>query len=136
MLALLIGALGLGGFGAAAFFFPALLPAAISLVGVVLRCKPCLFVLALLVAYLVGDIRATQRERADCKAADIAMQLRAAQRDAKAQADAAAFAANQVRELSDQVADLNQKVADAKNIPHVACPLGDRADKLRAIAPR
>lgn len=103
--------------------------------GVILRCTPCLIALAICGAWIHGDIHGHRKADAKCAAADLAMQLKAAQRDVDAKADAAKFAQAQVDVLSQENAKLNQKVADYAKFPHAACPLGARADKLRAIAP-
>jgi hypothetical protein len=64
------------------------------------------------------------------------MQLKAAQRDAKAAVDAAQFAEQKAQALDAENVELNKKVTALENTPHTSCPLGDRANGLHGIAPR
>jgi hypothetical protein len=106
-----------------------------SLVGALLRCTPCLIALAVGVAWLAGDIHGHRKADAACRAADIAMQLKAAQRDATIAADTARLAQSQADDLSKLNEDLNRKVSDyessLKNRPGPGCPLS--ADDLRRL---
>jgi hypothetical protein len=135
MLAVL-GLLGIGGVTAAAIFVPGVSALAGTLGGALLRCKPCLIVVAGIALWIWGDIHGHRKSDATCAANDIAMQLKASQRDAAIQADAAKFAQSEVDDLAKANTELSRKVSEYEAAPHTACPLGDRADKLRAIAPR
>lgn len=139
MLTLVLSFLGVGSLAAAAsFFIPGFLPLAISVLGAILRCKPCLIALAIIAAFITGDIRGHRLSDAKCKAADIAMQLKAAQRDASIAADTAKLAKQQADELSKANDDLNRKVTDYETViakrGGPGCPLtGDDVRRLRNI---
>ena len=107
-----------------------------KVVAYIARCTPCMLAIAGVVLWIAGDIHGHRKADAKCKAADIAMQLAAAKRDVAAAADAQKFAERKSVELDAQISDLNKKVSDYEKLPHVACPLGDRAGGLRSIAPR
>lgn len=137
MLALVLGLVGLGGIGAAAAFIPAFLPAVISIGATILRCKPCLIALAIIAAFIFGDVRRHRIETAKCAAADVAMQLKAKQRDADILAAKVQFQDQQLVALEGQSDDLKKRLAEYEGAPKVACPLGvDRAGRLRNILTR
>ena len=141
MLTLLLSTLGVGGlFTAASIFVPGFLPLALSIAvsvgSFLLRCKRCLVALALFAVFIFATVREHRIDDAKCKAADIAMQLKAAQRDAAINAAAAADARQKLATLETENQTLNGQLADYAKIAHTACPLGARADKLRGIAPR
>jgi hypothetical protein len=109
-----------------------------SIIGTILRCKPCLIALAISAAFIAGDIHGRGKERAACRAADIAMQLKAAQRDVAIQNDTIQFKQQQIDDLSKETDDLKRQkdaydkaASDSKT---VSCPIGDdRANRLRNI---
>jgi hypothetical protein len=135
VLTAILGLVGVGGVGAAALFFvPGLLPAAVAAVGVILRCKLCLVVIAVCVAFLVGDVRGYRRADAKWRAADVAMQLKAKERDLAILEDQRKFALAQLSELASEDASLKKKLDDYEKSPKTACPIGaDRAKRLRDI---
>jgi septal ring factor EnvC (AmiA/AmiB activator) len=106
--------------------------------GMLWRCKPCLIAMALLAAFVWGDIRATRKERAACKAADLSMQLKAKERDLAIKEDTVKFAQQKVDELTQQTTDLKKKVSDydkaLTDSKAGACPISDdNARRLRGI---
>lgn len=132
---LILSLLGGGGaLTAACIFVPGFLPAAIAVAGEILRCKPCLVVIALFAVYVATDIHVTNRERGICQAADIAMQLKAVERDKAIAADTIKFQEQQLAALGTESAELKGKLAQYENAPKTACPIGaDRANRLRDI---
>lgn len=136
MLTLLFSTLGVGGaLTAASIFIPGFLPAAISIIGIILRCKPCLIALAVVTAFIVGDVRGHRLSDAKCRAADIAMQLKAAQRDATIQADTLKQREQEIKDLAAESSGLKkQRDQYAELAKTGACPIGDdRARRLRDI---
>lgn len=140
MLAFVLGTLGLGGaFAAASIFVPGFLPlalsAAVSVVSFILRCKPCLIALAIFAAFVFGTVREHRIATAKCKAADIAMQLKAAQRDAKIAADTIELNKQQIQELATEGEALKKQRDDYAAIAKTgSCAIGDdRARRLRDI---
>jgi hypothetical protein len=106
----------------------------LSALGALFRCTLCMIAISIGIAFLAGDLHGDRVANAQCKAADVAMQLAAAQRDVKAAKDAAEFADQQLKTLDAENVALTQKVTAYEKAPHVACPLGDdRANRLRGI---
>jgi hypothetical protein len=103
-----------------------------------LHCTICMVASAIVIAWLAGDIHGHRKEATKCRAADIAMQLAAAKRDASIQADTAKLAQQQADELTKVNANLTRKVSDyeasLKSRPGPGCPLtGDDVRRLRDI---
>jgi len=107
-------------------------------IGYILRCTVCMIVMAIGIAWVVGDIHGHRNADAKCRAADIAMQLKAAQRDTAIAADTAALAQQQAADLAKVNDDLNRKVADYETViakrGGPGCHLtGDDVRRLRNI---
>lgn len=108
-----------------------------SLIGIVTRCIPCMVVIGLVVAWVAGDIHGHRKSDAACHAADIAIQLKAKERDAAILADTVKFKDQQMTVLQSQSDDLKARLDEYEKSPKVACPLGvDRAGRLRNILSR
>jgi hypothetical protein len=106
----LFGLLGIGGLGTAAFFIPGISTIAVSIAGGILRCKPCLVAIAIVAALIFGDVHGHLKSDEKCRAADNAMQLKAAQRDAAIAASTAALAQQQADDLSKANEKLTEQV--------------------------
>lgn len=111
------------------------------LVRAVLGCTPCLVALAIAAAFFYGDYRGAHRERVACHAADIAMQLRAKERDASIAEDKARFAESQKKDLQAALAASDEKVSGYEKLLKSGkigrCALSpDAAERLRYLLHR
>lgn len=111
------------------------------LVNFILSCKPCMIALAMLAIYVYADVRATRREVAKCKAADIAMQLRAKERDLSIAEDARKFAEGQLKNLEAAKAASDAEVTRYEGMLKSGkvgrCALSpDAVERLRSILGR
>lgn len=109
-----------------------------SLLKTVLSCTPCMIALALAGAFLFGDIHATRRERAACHAADIAIQLKAKERDVAIEKDKREFAEGQLKDLEAAKAASDAKVGEYEKLVEAGkigrCALSpDAVKRLRDI---
>lgn len=86
----------------------------------IIKCKPCLIAIAILAAYITGDVRGRHIEGQKCKAADIAQQLAATKRDANIAKDEADAQRARAAQLEDEKTGLQKQVDDLAKLPKVA----------------
>lgn len=129
VLAFLIGIVPSGG---------AIFSGVASIISAIIGCRPCLFALAIAATFIATDIHRHVVDVKACKANDIAMQLKAAERDAAIQKDAAAFARQQAADIASENVELAKKVSDyeaALKLGGVSCRLTpDDVKRLRDIS--
>lgn len=86
----------------------------------IIKCKPCLIAIALLAAYITGDVRGRHIEGQKCKANDIAQQLAATKRDAGIAQSEAEAQRQRAAQLETENAGLQKQVDDLAKLPPVA----------------
>jgi hypothetical protein len=145
-----IGSLGLVGTIAAAIAFPSvIIPILQATVRGILKCKPCMALLAAIALLFAGALYGVHVERAKCEARIERMRLAAAaaaeQRDVAVKADLEQTFRPQISTLANERDALQEKVKEyAKRKPVAAhpaarkpsCKLGDAAGLLRPFQSR
>jgi hypothetical protein len=123
-----IGTFGVAGTIAAAIFFPAVvIPVLENLVTWLLRCKPCLFAMAIAGACFASWWFGHHQAVLQCREAELAAQLRNKQFDLERERQAKADAEQRAKEIEESANERAQKDADyiSKLKDKPACLLDD-----------
>jgi apolipoprotein N-acyltransferase len=125
----IVSTLGIGGVIAAYFLLPAAAPLITSAVRALLRCRPCLYALAILAALLAAFWSGHHVAVVACRADEMAAELANKQADldnaVQAKNDAAKRAALIEATANDQQTKDAKYIASLKKRPNAACALDD-----------
>ena len=116
--------------------FGAIASVAGAVISFILSCRPCLIALAILAAFIWGDIHGNASRAKKCRADDLAAQLAAVKRDNDAKAETIRFNENQVKDLQGESGRLRAERDEYAHLSKTgSCAIGDdRARRLRGIA--
>lgn len=125
-----VGVLGVAGTIAACVLVPAVaIPIVQSITSAILKCKPCLIALALLASLFVGALYGAHVEKAKCRAAALAAELRNKTADLDIAKEAAKEADAARSESADRAVQSEKKVQEyaeaLKSRPNAHCTLTD-----------